>query len=356
MNNQLFLQILKDPSTEVKPMDTSISDFIASFGTAEAMEFCFETIQHHATTYIEGVEAYHFFHEHYPYLPLAYDTKVLIGIETNDLFTMIKNTIRDLFRYIRDFIKKAWQYLKNGFKSILNLDGRLKKDTDNSYAHFENLYKSLKPAKLNKADEIFKELTIKTMCPLDQYLDLMNDFHKVTQSIQINSDAYVKNMISAIDKKRTETEDPNWLTKEDIGMLSHLGISIEESKAKYKQIFDQFEDSQFSLLGFRSLEQIKAINADYQKKVWDRFVDLERVVNNIQKQEDVLTKKEREMKDYGDVNINAITENIKHIQFQITLIVSLFGALRNVNTSIDFRRKRIIESGIRAIQKATGEE
>lgn len=356
MNEQLFLQILRNPSTEVASMDTSVSDFIASFDTVKTMEFDFETTQYNVINYLEGIEAYHFFHTHYPHLPLADDTKKLIGLEANDLLVMIKNTIRDLFRYIKDFLKKAWQYLKTGFKAVLNIDGRLKKDTDNTYANFENLYKALKPTKLNKANEIFKELTIKTMCPLDQYFDLMSDFNKVTQSIQMNSDSYVKTMVGSIDKKRTESEDPVWLTKEDIGMLSHLGISMEEAKAKYKPIFDQFQDTQFSLLGFRSLEQIKAINTDYQKKVWDRFVDLERVVNNIQKQEDVLTKKERETKDYGDVNISAITENIKHLQFQITLIVSLFGALRSVNTSIDFRRKRIIESGIRAIEKATGEE
>lgn len=356
MNNQLFLQILKDPSTEVKPMNTSVSDFITSFDAVETMEFQFETSKHNTIKYLEGIEAYHFFRERYPHLSLSEDTKLLIGMEESDLFVMIKNTIRNLFRYIHDFIKKTWQYLKNGFKNILNIDGRLKKDTDKTYANFENLYKALKPAKLNKANEIFKELTIKTMGPLDQYIDLMNDFNNVTQSIQINHDSYIKTMISSIDKKRTESEDPVWLTKEDVSMLSHLGILIEGSKAKYKSFFDQFQDSQFSLLGFRSLEQIKHLHTDYQKKVWNRFVDFKRVVDNIQKQEEVLTKKEREITDYGDVNINAITENIKHLQFQITLVVSLFGALRNVNMSIDFRRKRIIESGIRAIQKATGEE
>lgn len=345
-----FVRLLKDPSGSLLDVSENYDQLIGSLdhhvriteSVKEQQQFIHESKQLNSALHkllnggSYGLEKY------------IRENVVSIGTESVEITEMITNFVKKLFNAIYSLLTKLVNMVKSVFVKITKIDVRLKDDADEKYKKFLAMYSKLgmDGTSISDANTEFTKYTISHMCSEQEFSRMMTSFSKAVDTL---SDAHqiIKDRIAALTKPHTGTK--SWITHDLISNLNRVGVSLRGTSSTYASPFQEFTEATLGTLQFNSLEKVKTANDAYRDHVWTKYTETKSLVRRLEEYRDNLKEKEKELSIMSDINKQVISENITDIQENILTCIAVFSGLRQANTTINFRRKRLTELGIRAM-------
>lgn len=273
----------------------------------------------------------------------AIATEGLIGT----VYDFIMTCISTISRFIENVIN--WFTIK--IRHIINVRLKVKKHNDERLNKFLSLYNSLSGPQKVTANSTFKEMSI-DYCPTkDQYVEMCNDFDRLTNYLASEVTAYVTRDISLFGIESEESTKPDWLTHTLLDVLARFNIRLVDGQITYTSPFTNMPRIGLGDSGY-NIETIREINTLYVSKVFSNLRVLIGLKSQFEELQRAISRKKAEVKKLSAANDkNNFAKATKKISASIGLSAKLVNYLTMVEEALDTRRGWLIMKGIEACTK-----
>jgi hypothetical protein len=276
--------------------------------------------------------------------------RTVFGMENLEVVEMITNFIKKIFSTIYKFLSNILKTIERLIKSIINVDRHMKVVADKAQTELKELLKSSSQTEVATAQEKFKKTLILQMCPKAEFLGMISDFSNICQILNDGAHSTIGTSIQELSKKRSVYDIP-WKTNRLIAQADRLGITITDTTTKYASPFQKYPEASMESLQYRSFRDVLEIDQKYVKDLWVGYTTLQKIVGKIDNHKSRLQRKEKELIKYQDIDKSVLTDNIKFVQSQIALCISLFGSIKQSQTTLSYRRRRLLETAVKSFAK-----
>lgn len=343
--NSTFVQLLKDPGASFLDAGDGVCEMLGSLDDELIMLRKMNTVHQY---YRFGTHAIsHGTEELHDILTEGY------GIESTEVTQMITNFIKRLFSSVYNLIGKIVSTITNIFVKIFHIDRRIRDNAEACYEDFNELFRKSSSDQKKEATAFFRSQLISQMCTRTEFRAIIDAYDRSTKLLLTQAHSEIKRRIRELTTHQT-SENP-WMTSAVTTDLSILGITIKKTSSAYASPFQKNEETTLDALQFHSLDDIGDINRMYDAAMWGRYRDLKKLVDNLGEYQKDLKRSEQELLRDGSINKEIVVTNITDIQDQIAMVLAIFAGLRQINTTVNFRRKRITEIGVKALRHAKSE-
>lgn len=268
------------------------------------------------------------------------------GIESAELTEMITGFIKKIFNAIYNTIARVIKTITSLFTKVAKVDKRIRDNAEELYTKFKEL-KSKNEGNRQDINTYFSNQLVTHMCAKKEILEIMQAYEKIASVITIDAHSEIKKRIASMSTDQSGT--PDWVTHTLLSDLEHLGITLTDSASKYSSPFKDRPEASLGTLGFTTVDSVDEVNLKYNDLVWSKYNTLKKLVDNLKEYQSTLKNKEAELLKDVSIDRQIVTQNAVDIQKHISIVISIFAALKQVNTTLNFRRKRVTEIGLRAL-------
>lgn len=358
MMSSTYLNILKDPSCAFT--EKAAEGYCEYIGSIDELQFAHRkvekldkfvkdtkaTLPHLLSYQIDtpdlGLQAY-----------LQEMISPTVGLESTEIVQMIYNFIKKIFETIYNMIRKIITTITGTFGKVIQIDRRLTDNATDKYKSYLDIYNKSNAEEKAKAQALFRKYTVAQMCSYQDLLKLYGSFETVATVLITKAHVSIKKRIQDLDKE--QNSDITWINHDFLTQLERLGITVKDKTTQYTSPFTGKEERTLEDLKFERLTNIDEINVNYTRRVWSKYLELKKLVEHFEEYKKQLEAKEKEFLSHGDINKQIVTDNVADTVKEISLCLSIFSALRQSNVTLNYRRKRITEFGIRGFSKSNSD-
>ena len=276
----------------------------------------------------------------------------LVGFESLEVVTMVKNAIKKIFQTLYDFLKKTLRFLESMVRRIVAIDSRLNDISQASVRALENKIRKNEGQRTVVVEELMRSKMILQMCPKDTFVRMIEDFRVISDAITKYVMHDVDAQITDLGKVRARKLLSKAISDSDTmgHILERLGIDIKGSKVTYKSPFAEYARTSMRDLQFTEMADILRVNKLYVEKVWTKTSIWADLISKVHSFESSLKKCERNLLNSDSIDSDILTDNVKTFQTEINFILHLISALRQFKTSLNYRRRTLCVTALEAYE------
>lgn len=343
-NGSPFLQLLQDPSGEFNNPEYSLADQMGSMDKlsipSSATETLFFSLEHmDLLSRIKNKNG-----------SFSDQLVGIVGMENREILEMIGRGLRTAFEAVKMAIVKSIRVMRDFFKDIIKIDERLKISADNKLKELIDQMHKLRADQLTRSEENFVKMTMRDMLSYKEFTDLMHAYGIVCDTLHRTVKPHILNSIRRLTDANIDTTVIDWMDVSLVGHLKTLGIIVSnEQKVAYSTRFLSAKENTLGTMQYSRIAVAKDISDMYNTFIWNKYRDMRTTISTLENFRDEVERKEKEIVREGTFSQATVMSNIAHLHKQINLYMSLFRMLRSCNLTANYRRKRLIEYGLRAI-------
>lgn len=353
--SSLYMTLLENPGIDIEVEKFGTSDLLGTLDSYISVNRSIEnldTLLYNSEMVISSLEKYTIEN-----IPLDSQFEKFIGIEglmavPEQIIDAIVKVIRSVFQAIYKFLSKIIEFVKGVFEKVLRIDFRLFQDTNRLKSEFEKVYNKLSSDQQREAEGYFLKYEVRHIPKYSHITNIINTFEKVTDTIRNTVHKSILNNINTLTKKKTK-KDISWITEDFKEKLKSMGISISKNQPKYKSPYHSTALLSMRLLEYKFFNKINEVDDNYIRKMWSNYTSLKVLIKQLEEYKKNLYKQEQDLMRQENIDKTVLTENIKNMQTEINISISIFAALRQVNLSTNFKRKQLYGIALRSCMYVT---
>lgn len=350
--NAIYVSLLRDPSLDYFSQTDTQSDLLGSFDSEHHRLkdlSNYESLLSKCHSTVATMEELH--RSGKVFLDNQFCT--LIGLESKEVTTMIKDVVTWVFRKIYNFIAGTINFVRSIIKKIVSVDSRLNDYSNMKYKELENHVRKAPMEVTEEAEKIMQTKMLDQMCPKDTFTRMLENFHLIADPTK----SFISTDINKLITNIGVVHSPKLLSKDVINtpamkvQLDSLGIKVDELKVAYTSPFSDYPKIALKDLHFTKMSDILDLNKLYSEKVWSKTGMWNDLVNQLETFQKTLKQKEKDLLSSSSVDKTVLTENASLLQKEISFVLHIVGALRQFKTSLNFRRKELCIAGVSAYEE-----
>lgn len=275
---------------------------------------------------------------------LFFPGTITSGLEFNDLTKFGTDIVKVAMKKLLIFMEKMYVVLKDWFMQIFNFDGILKRQVDNMALSVSTRYSRMSMSEKKEFNNRLYGSSISRMLTCVDFCDVIDTFGEVSIQLINAISSSIQNQISNIDgdKINTDTIYP-WLTNSFRTNLGLIGIHLNQNtRVQYLSVFAKRPEENMYVLQLDTLDKIMKVVNTYSN-TFNKYEGTKRLLGELDKMNLTLKTKFRQIDAVADMRKEKVQNNIAYVQQQIKLLITIVKMLREVNVTLNYRRKTLIE-------------